>query len=246
MYAAHWVGGWLCRSSWGCAYAPRLLRNGLVCVTPILQLLRNAVACPFEVCSAIRQREKAVDMRFFVEQSPLGRRRGWWRQGMPLAALIVATSAQAQWVIPAGSAWDMGGGATDLACTDLVVEGALTVGSGGSVTGVRNVLIASGGSLSLAGGTVQLSQQWTNQGVFTPGGGQVVRVDGGVACPAAGPIGPIGLSPASVPATSPGMLAALTLLLAGLGWRHTTNRRRGFAPQAAPHASNTHSDRSHP
>jgi hypothetical protein len=181
-------------------------------------------------------------MQCSLVQSPLGRRRSAWRYGVPLAALVVAASAQAQWVIPEGSEWDMAGGFSDLACTDLIVEGALTVGSGGSITGVRNVVIASRGSLDLAGGTIQLSQQWTAQGLFTAGGGQVVRVDGGAACPASGPLGPLDFSPKPVPATSPGMLAALALLLAGLGWR--LNRRRWPTPTTAIPPSNTNSDRS--
>ncbi len=184
-------------------------------------------------------------MQFSMVQSTSGKRRHIWRHGVPFAALVLAASAQAQWVIPEGSGWDMGGGSTDLACTDLIVEGALTVGSGGSITGARNVVIASSGSLDLAGGTIQLSQQWTAQGLFSAGGGQVVRVDGGAACPAAGPLGPLDFSPKPVPATSPSMLAVLALLLAGLGWRfHTTQRRRGLSPQAALHPSNTNSDRS--
>lgn len=184
-------------------------------------------------------------MQFSAVQGLPGKWCSGWRYGVVLAALLVAASAQAQWVIPAGSGWDMGGGSSDLGCTDLIVEGALTVGSGGSITGVRNVVIAASGSLDLAGGTIQLSQQWTAQGLFTAGGGQVVRVDGGAACPAAGPLGPLDFSPKPVPATSPGMLAVLALLLAGLGWRfHTSHRRLGPAPRAALHPSNTNSDRS--
>ena len=167
-----------------------------------------------------------------------------WRHVLPVAMCLVAVSAHADWLIPAGSSWDMGGGSSDLACTDLLVEGALVVGAGGTITGVRNVVIAAGGSLMLDGGTVQLAQQWTNQGTFTAGGGRVVRVDGGVECAAVGPLGPLDFSPKPVPATNPGVLAALALLLAGLGWRmqSVANRRRAPDARGRTHPMNNHFD----
>ena len=182
-------------------------------------------------------------MRFSVVQGPPGRRRRGWRHGVALAALLVAASAQAQWVIPAGAGVDMVGGSTDLACTDLIVEGPLRVGPGGTILGVRNVVIAATGSLDLAGGTIQLSQQWTALGLFTAGGGRVIRIDGGAACPAAGPLGPLDFSPKPVPVTSPGMLAALALLLAGTVW--CLNRRR-LGLRTSNQLSNSPSDRSAP
>ena len=84
----------------------------------------------------VRRDERAVDMQFSAVQGLPGKWCSGWRYGVALAALLVAASAQAQWVIPAGSGWDMGGGSSDLGCTDLIVEGTLTVGSGGSITGV--------------------------------------------------------------------------------------------------------------
>ena len=179
-----------------------------------------------------------------------------WRHVVPLAVvLMAATQAHAQWVIPEGFDWDMVGGSNDLACTDLIVEGVLTVGAGGAVTGARNVVITATGSVNLAGGTLNLAQQWTNQGVFTAGGGQVVRVDGGMDCSAQGPLGPFdplapevhpgAVAPQPVPATGPGMLAALSLLLGGLGW-HLRHRRAGTlaAPRApGQNSSHTHSNK---
>ena len=147
-----------------------------------------------------------------------------------------ALPAQAQWDIPAGASVDMAGGSADLACTDLLVGGMLVVGAGGSVTGVRDVRIAPGGSLVLDGGTLQLSQQWVNQGSFSAGGGQVTRA-AGPDCPAVGPLGPFNplapATPVAVPTTSPAGLAVLACLLAALGWR--SRRRAGVAPIPSSH-----------
>jgi len=154
------------------------------------------------------------------------------------AALLAAGAAQAQWVIPAGPPGsDMQGASANLGCTDLIVLGALRVGPGGSITGVRNVYVAPTAELDLAGGTLQLSQQWDAQGLVLSGGGQVLRVDS-PGCPAQGVLGVVDLSPRPIPATSPAALAALALLLAAIGWRQT--RRAASTP------SNTRPDRSAP
>lgn len=163
-----------------------------------------------------------------VQISPK-RLRNSWRYVAPLVAVMAMASAHAQTSIPAGSTVDLGGGSNDLGCTDLLVEGTYIVGAGGAVTGVRNVLISAGGTLSLDGGSLQLSQQWTNQGTFNAGGGQVVRVDGGAGCAAVGPLGPLNFAPPTpVPVNNPGVLALMALLLGALGWRvQSTTRRRG-------------------
>ena len=74
-------------------------------------------------------------------------------------------------------------------------------------------------------------------------------------CPAQGPLGPFdplapevqpgAVAPQPVPATGPGMLAALSLLLGGLGW-HLRRRRTGtLATPRAPgqNSSHTHSNK---
>lgn len=164
-------------------------------------------------------------------QNPPKRLRNSWRYVAPLVAAMAMGSAHADFLIPAGSSIELGGGSSDLGCTDLLVEGTLVLGAGGAITGVRNVLISPGGTLSLDGGTVQLSQQWTNQGTFNAGGGQVVRVDGGAGCAAVGPLGPLNFAPPTpVPVNNPGVLALMALLLGALGWRvQSTTRRRGPA-----------------
>ena len=89
---------------------------------------------------------------------------------------MAMASVHAQTSIPAGSTVDLGGGSSDLGCTDLLVEGTFIIGAGGAVTGVRNVVIATTGSLNLGGGTIQLSQQWTAQGPWARPGPSVQRV----------------------------------------------------------------------
>ena len=166
-----------------------------------------------------------------LARAPHARRLAWGAACLLAAAL----PAHAQFVVPAGSTIDLGGGSADLACTDLLVDGTLVLGAGGSLTGVRDVRIGAGGSLQLAGGSLQLAQQWVNQGAFSAGGGQVVRA-AGPACPAVGPLGPFDpLAPANavpVPASSPATLGLLAALLAAFGgWRA---RRRTLARPRQP------------
>ena len=169
-----------------------------------------------------------------VQTSPR-RRRNAWRYVVPMAAALAMASSHAEISVPAGSTIDFGGGSSDLGCSDLIVEGTFVLGAGGSITGVRNVLIAAGGTLSLDGGNVQLSQQFTNQGTFNAGGGQVVRVDGGAGCAPVGPVGPINFAPPApvqVPVDNPGVLALMAMLLGGLGWRMQSATRRPRGPKA--------------
>ncbi len=157
-----------------------------------------------------------------------------WRRryALVLAGLACSVAAHADWVIDSGWDIDMAGGSTTLGCTDLIVRGTLTVGAGGSITDVRNVVIEPGGNLQLAGGLIELSSQWTNQGQFDAGGGQVVRVDSGT-CPAAGPLGPVatgaaGAALSAIPTVGAAALSGLAALLAALGWRaqgRATRRR---------------------
>ena len=160
-----------------------------------------------------------------MRRAPGARRLAW----ITACLLGAALPAQAQFVVPAGTSIDLGGGSVDLACTDLLVDGTLVLGAGGSLTGVRDVRIGAGGSLQLAGGSLQLAQQWVSQGAFSAGGGQVVRA-AGPACPALGPLGPFDpLAPANtvpVPASSPAALGLLAALLAAFGgWRARRSAR---------------------
>lgn len=148
--------------------------------------------------------------------------------------LACCAHAHADWDIPAGAVVDTGGGATTLGCTDLRIGGTLTIGPGGSITEVRDVFILPGGSLQLAGGTVQLAAQWVNQGSFSAGGGQVVRVNN-PACPAQGPLGVIDTgasTPIAVPALGEAALAGLAACLCALAWRNRRRSRR--APASLP------------
>jgi hypothetical protein len=89
---------------------------------------------------------------------------------------LFAGAAHADLVVPSGGSYALNGGSTDLACTDLIVAGAFTVDSG-SITGVRNVEIQAGGSISVTSGTLSLSGNWSNAGTFTAGSGFVNFVD---------------------------------------------------------------------
>ena len=141
--------------------------------------------------------------------------------------LAIGTVAQADIVIPAGASYQKAGSALNLGCTDLQVSGTLVQGAGGSIVNVRNVQINVGGLLDISGASVQLAQNYSNQGSVVATGGSVTRVDS-VACPAAGPLGavdPSGKATAAVaavpvPSLQPLALLLLSLLLAALGaWR---------------------------
>lgn len=137
-----------------------------------------------------------------------------------LALCLPLSSAWAFISSPPGSSFDLAGGSVDMMGTDLVVEGVLVLGPGGSITGIRNLIIASGGQLDISGGDIELSQQYTNQGeVINDGGGHVTRVDGGPDNPMVGPPGPIVINPPAatsvtpVPGLAGGPLLVLSMLL---------------------------------
>ena len=89
---------------------------------------------------------------------------------------MVASAANADLVIPSGGSLALNGGSSDLGCTDLIVAGALQVDSG-SITGIRNVNIQAGGSVTVTSGTLSLSGDWANAGSFAAGSGLVSFVD---------------------------------------------------------------------
>jgi hypothetical protein len=102
-----------------------------------------------------------------------------------VAAAFLSTAAHADLVIPTGGSYALNGGGTDLGCTDLIVGGTLQLDSG-SLTGVRNVVIQAGGSITATSGTLSLSGNWSNAGSFVGGTGLVSFVDLAGCAPAGG------------------------------------------------------------
>ncbi len=72
---------------------------------------------------------------------------------------------------PVGS-WSVGGGTLDLGCTDLIVAGTLEIGNG-QVLNARNVTIQSGGFVDGGSGAIELGGNWSNNGGFLAGIGEV-------------------------------------------------------------------------
>lgn len=85
-----------------------------------------------------------------------------------LAVLAPISTARADLVVPSGGLYTTSGGQTDLACTDVIVGGTLTVDSG-SLVNVRHLTIQAGGTIDGGSGAIQLGGNWTNAGTFTPG-----------------------------------------------------------------------------
>jgi len=85
---------------------------------------------------------------------------------------IVAGEAKADLVVPVGATTSLGSGVVDLACTDLVVGGTVKVQSG-AVRNVRNVTIQSGGAIDGGSGVIQVGGNWTANGSFVAGTGEV-------------------------------------------------------------------------
>lgn len=92
------------------------------------------------------------------------------------ACCALVSIAHADLVVPAGGNLSLNGGTSNLSCTDVVVAGTLNIDSG-SLTGVRNVSIQAGGSITVTSGTLSLSGDWSNAGSFTGGTGLVSFVD---------------------------------------------------------------------
>jgi len=89
------------------------------------------------------------------------------------AIAILATSpAFADLIVPSGSLTSVGPGVIDLACTDVVVSGALQVNSG-QLRNVRSVTINSGGVIDGGSGLIEVGGNWTNSGTFVAGTGTV-------------------------------------------------------------------------
>lgn len=98
-----------------------------------------------------------------------------------LLALGLMQAASAQWSSPAGSSFDLAGGAQDLECSPLDISGNYSL-SRGSVTNTGALNIAAGGVLD-AQGQMELGSDFNNQGTLLANGG-TVTMDG--VCVAAG------------------------------------------------------------
>jgi hypothetical protein len=104
-----------------------------------------------------------------VRGSARARTLGWL---LAFATAVVASAAWADLVVPAGSSMTLGPGTVDLSCTDVVVSGALQIGSG-QLRNVRNFSIASGGSVDGGSGLIEVGGNWTNAGAFNGAVGTV-------------------------------------------------------------------------
>lgn len=125
--------------------------------------------------------------------------------------------AHADWVVPAGSNVQLGGGSARFGCTDLQLGGVLSL-SGGSAGSARNVQVAAGAHMDVGAGAVDLAQQWVNQGSVTVTTGGVTRV-ASAGCPLVGSAGPVQLV-APVPVTVPlpgGSGGTAQVLISGTG-----------------------------
>lgn len=85
-------------------------------------------------------------------------------------------AALAQTVIPVGGTMTVPGTTWDLACTDLLVQGTLNIGSA-QIIRSATVGIAAGGQLSAGHGTITVGGTWNNSGTFIAGTGTVMLSD---------------------------------------------------------------------
>lgn len=150
---------------------------------------------------------------------------GW----MPVFLLFIAGVAQSQVLIPPGAQVNVAGGAMQLGCTDFLIQGTAAQGSGASTTGVRNLMVSAGASLDMAGSSIQLAEQYTNNGTVSAAGGSLTRVDS-AACPAVGQLGPVAMSSSAhaVPMLG-GVATGVLVLVMGLVGGLRIMRRRSPA-----------------
>ncbi len=148
---------------------------------------------------------------------------GLVRKAVMASAMLLPGVALADFEVGAVSISDLAGGRQTLGCTDLIVYGTLVVGAGGSVVEARNVIIAPGGKVQLAGGAIELAGEWRNQGSVT-GPGSVTRV-ATPGCPLNGQAGPIAYAGevTAVPAVGAEGLGLLGLAMV---WFAARMRRR--------------------
>jgi hypothetical protein len=100
-----------------------------------------------------------------------------------LVLLPLAYPASAQITVPLGGSLSIpDGGALNLGCTDLIVQGSASVGSG-QISRVATINIAAYGVLNGGQGTINVGSGWNNAGTFVPGSGTVVLSDDCSAAP---------------------------------------------------------------
>ena len=85
-----------------------------------------------------------------------------------VAVLAPVFAVHADLIVPAGGQYTTSGGQTDVACTDVVVAGTLTVDTG-SLVNVRHLTIQAGGTIAGGSGVIQVGGNWSNSGTFTAG-----------------------------------------------------------------------------
>ncbi len=93
-----------------------------------------------------------------------------------LCSLLFALPAFATLDVPAGTVSSTGGGAFDLACSDLLVAGTLNL-DGGQIINVRHVNIQPGGVVNGNTGLISLYGNWSNGGSFTAGNSTINFAD---------------------------------------------------------------------
>jgi hypothetical protein len=74
--------------------------------------------------------------------------------------LVAASSARADYIVPANAVSSLNGGALNLSCTDLIVAGTLNLGSG-AILNARNFTVQPGGVVQGETGFIALSGNWT-------------------------------------------------------------------------------------
>lgn len=139
----------------------------------------------------------------FMKQFILG---GLWPVGsLLMGACLTIPAAHADWVLPPGASAQLGGGQVSLGCTDVQLGGSLSM-AGGRTSAARNVQVAAGAQLNLDSGSIELAQQWANQGSVTVTTGSATRV-ASAGCPVIGSTGLVQLTtptPITVPLPSGG------------------------------------------
>lgn len=119
-----------------------------------------------------------------------------------LASVLPFSSAWALYVPPGGTI-TLGGGSIDMTGVDVEIHGELTLISNSHIIGVRSVTIFPGGQLNLSGSTIELYEQYSNNGTVIANGGNIIRVAGGAGNPSAGPLGPLSPQTGSVLTATP-------------------------------------------
>lgn len=89
-----------------------------------------------------------------------------------MLGLTLACSASAQWHVPAGSSFSLGGGSMNLACLPVTVGGTYDLADGQAI-GAGELQIQSGGVFN-GQGLLQLGSGLDNHGSFNAGSGSVV------------------------------------------------------------------------